>query len=409
MMNVNFSPPDIGQLEIDEVVDTLKSGWITTGPKTKKLEEEIASFVGTDRAVCLNSATMAMELVLRFLGIGPGDEVITSAYTYTASASVIDHVGATIVFADTQADSFLIDYEDVARKITERTKAIISVNLAGVMADNPRLIRLCEEKKAMFRPGTTRQEHLGRIVVMADAAHSIGAERAGLKSGQDADFSCYSFHAVKNLTTSEGGAITWRREGNWPDEELYREFMLLALHGQDKDALEKSRGGDWEYDIICTGFKGNMTDITAALGLAQLRRYPELLERREAIIRRYDERLRELPYLRAFPHYEGDSRSSGHLYLVSILGFEQEERDRVIEILAENGVASNVHYKPLPMMTAYRNLGFSIKDYPRAFANFKNEITLPLHTLLTDEEVEYVMDQFLSACETVRRQAGISR
>lgn len=407
MMNINFSPPDIGQLEIDEVVDTLKSGWITTGPKTKKLEQEIAAFVGTDRAVCLNSATVAMELVLRFLGIGPGDEVITSAYTYTASASVIDHVGARIVFADTQEDSFLIDYEDVARRITEKTKAIISVNLAGVMADNPRLIRLCDEKKHLFRPSGKRQEHLGRVVVMADAAHSFGAERAGLKSGQDADFSCYSFHAVKNLTTSEGGAVTWRKEGNWSDEELYREFMLLALHGQDKDALEKSRGGDWEYDIIYPGYKANMTDITAALGLAQLRRYPELMERREAIIRRYDERLKELPYLRALRHFEGDSRSSGHLYLVNILGFDETQRSRVIELLAENGVASNVHYKPLPMMTAYKNMGFSIDDFPRAFANFKNEITLPLHTLLTDEEVEYVMDQFILACEAVRQENGL--
>lgn len=406
-MKINFSPPDISQLEIDEVVDTLRSGWITTGPKTKRLEQELAQFVGTSRVVCMNSATIAMEMVLRFLGIGPGDEVITSAYTYSASASVIHHVGAKIVMADTAKDTFFIDPEDVRRKITNRTKAIIPVNLGGVMTDNSALIELCEEYRSVFTTANDRQKQLGRIVVLADAAHSLGAVRNGLRSGQDADFSCYSFHAVKNFTTAEGGAITWRQEGGWNDEEVYREFMLLALHGQNRDALAKTKGGDWEYDIIYPGYKGNMTDIMASLGLAQLKRYPELLERRAQMIHRYDERLTQLPYLRPLKHYDDTSRSSGHLYLVNLLGFPVEARNEVIERMSERDIAVNVHYKPLPMMTAYKNLGFDIADYPNAYHMYENEVTLPLHTLLTDEQVEYLLDQFIEVCELVRKEHRI--
>lgn len=401
-MKIDFSPPDISQLEIDEVVDTLRSGWITTGPKTKRLEVELAEFIGTPRVVCVNSATIAMEMVLRFLGIGPGDEVITTAYTYSSSASVIAHVGATIVFADTVRDSFLMDLDDAAAKVTERTKAIIPVNLGGVMTDNLRLIELCEAKATLFRANNLRQAQLGRVVVLADAAHSLGAVRHGRRCGQEADFSCYSFHAVKNFTTAEGGAITWRAEGNWNSEELYREFMLLVLHGQNKDALAKARGANWEYDIIYPGYKGNMTDIMASLGLAQLRRYPELLERRHAIIRRYNQRLAADPGLRPMNHVDATGRSSGHLYMVSLLGFTAAMRDEVISRMSERGIATNVHFKPLPLMTAYRNLGFDMADYPNAWAMFRQEITLPLHTLLTDEQVEFILDEFLEVCALVR-------
>lgn len=390
-MKIPFSPPDITQCEIDEVIDTLKSGWITTGPKTKLLEKKLAEYCNTSKMVCLNSATAAMEMTLRLLGIGEGDEVITSAYTYTASASVIHHVGAKIVLVDTGKDSFEMDYDQLENAITEKTKAIIPVDIAGVMCDYDRIFEIVNRKKDLFKPSNEIQEVFGRVIVMADAAHSFGASYKGNRSGEVADFSCFSFHAVKNLTTAEGGAVTWRDIPGFENEEIYNQFMLLSLHGQSKDALEKTKPGSWEYDIVAPNYKCNMTDIMASLGLVQLKRYLNILKRRKEIIEMYDEALKD-ENVQVLNHYDDNQSSSGHLYLVRLLGKDENYRNRVIEKMAEKGVSTNVHYKPLPMHTAYKNLGFGIKDYPNAFNMYKNEITLPLHTLLGDEDVEYVVN-----------------
>lgn len=392
-LNVLFSPPDITEEEIAEVVDTLKSGWITTGPKTKKFENEIAEFCHTSKAVCLNSATACLEMALRVLGIGPGDEVITTAYTYTASASVVCHVGAKLVMIDTQKDSYEMDYEKLEQAITENTKAIISVDLAGIIGSYEKLFAIAERKKALFHPANKIQEKMGRIAVLADAAHALGAEKSGKRCGEIADFTSFSFHAVKNLTTAEGGALVWRDIEGIDNEELYKQFMLFSLHGQSKDALAKTQLGAWEYDIVEPYFKCNMTDIMASLGLAQLRRYPGLLARRREIIDRYNEALKD-ENVTVLNHYGDNHASSGHLYLVRLNGKTREECNAIITKMAERGVATNVHYKPLPMLSAYKKLGFSIEDYPNAYDLFANEITLPLHTKLTDEEVEYVIEMF---------------
>lgn len=392
-LNVLFSPPDITEEEIAEVVDTLKSGWITTGPKTKLFEKQLAEFCHTSKAVCLNSATACLEMALRVLGIGPGDEVITTAYTYTASASVVCHVGAKLVLIDTQKDSYEMDYEKLEQAITENTKAIISVDLAGIIGNYEKLFAIAERKKAMFHPANKIQEKMGRIAVLADAAHALGAEKDGKRCGEIADFTSFSFHAVKNLTTAEGGALVWRDIEGIDNEALYKQFMLFSLHGQSKDALAKTQLGAWEYDIVEPYFKCNMTDIMASLGLAQLRRYPGLLARRKEIIDRYNEALKD-ENVTVLNHYGDNHASSGHLYLVRLNGKTREECNAIITKMAERGVATNVHYKPLPMLSAYKKLGFSIEDYPNAYELFTNEITLPLHTKLTDEEVEYVIKMF---------------
>ena len=395
-MKVPFSPPDISDIEINEVVDTLKSGWITTGPKTKLFEQRIAEYTRASKAVCLNSATAAMEMTLRLLGIGKGDEVITTAYTYTASASVIDHVGAKIVLVDTAEDSFHMDYRKLKEAITEKTKAIISVDIGGVMCDYDTIFEVVNCKKHLFQSSNKIQEAIGRVIVIADGAHSFGATYRGRNSGEVADFTCFSFHAVKNLTTAEGGAVTWRKIPGIDDEELYNEFMLLSLHGQSKDALAKTKLGAWEYDIICLGYKCNMTDIMASLGLGQLQRYPDILKRRKQIITMYDNGLKDCN-VASLRHYGDDFSSSGHLYLLRLLGEDEAYRNEIIEKMAKEGIATNVHYKPLPMHTAYKRLGFDIKDYPNAYNMYRNEITLPLHTLLPDGKVEYVIDELKKA------------
>lgn len=392
-LNVLFSPPDITEEEIAEVVDTLKSGWITTGPKTKLFERQLAEFCHTSKAVCLNSATACLEMALRVLGIGPGDEVITTAYTYTASASVVCHVGAKLVLIDTQKDSYEMDYEKLEQAITENTKAIISVDLAGIIGNYEKLFSIAERKKALFHPANKIQERMGKIAVLADAAHALGAEKDGKRCGEIADFTSFSFHAVKNLTTAEGGALVWRDIEGIDNEALYKQFMLFSLHGQSKDALAKTQLGAWEYDIVEPYFKCNMTDIMASLGLAQLRRYPGLLARRKEIIGKYNEALKD-ENVTVLNHYGENHTSSGHLYLVRLNGKTREECNEIITKMAERGVATNVHYKPLPMLSAYKNQGFSIEDYPNAYDLFANEITLPLHTKLTDEEVEYVIACF---------------
>ena len=393
-MNIKFSPPDITQLEIDEVVDTLKSGWITTGPKTKEFERKIAAYCGTTKAVCLNSATAGLELVLRELGIGPGDEIITSAYTYTASASVINHVGAKIVLCDIQKDAgYEMDYTQLESLITTKTKVVIPVDIAGKVCDYSTIFNIVKKKKDLFTPNNDIQKLFGRIIVIADAAHSFGAEVDGKKSGNFADFTSFSFHAVKNLTTAEGGAITWRNRAGLDNEVLYKDFMLWSLHGQSKDALAKNQLGAWEYDIKICGQKCNMTDIMAAIGLAQLKRYNMLLSRRESIIKRYNKAFKD--YVCMVDHYGKGFKSSGHLYLANVKGIDETKRNEIIIKMAEQGIATNVHYKPLPMHTAYKNLGFDISNYPNAYKKYSNEITLPLHTLLTDEEVDYIIDTFL--------------
>lgn len=392
-MIVPFSPPDITEEEIEAVSEVLRSGWITTGPKTKQLEKELALYMGTERAVCLNSATACLEMTLRVLGIGPGDEVITSAYTYTASASPVIHVGAKLVLVDTAPDSYEMDYEKLAAAVTERTKAIIPVDLGGIMCDYDRIFQIVREKAYLFHPSSMIQEKLGRIAVVADGAHAFGACRKGKICGQAADFTTFSFHAVKNLTTGEGGAVTWHGLTDTDGEELYHQYMLLSLHGQSKDALAKTQLGAWEYDIAGTYYKCNMTDIMAAVGLVQLKRYSYLEARRRAIIEKYNERLSDLP-VHLMDHYGENQRSSGHLYLVRLAGKSRENCNEIIRKMAEDGVATNVHYKPLPMMTAYRKLGFDIKDYPNSQRQYENEITLPLHTKLTDKEVEYVIRTF---------------
>lgn len=387
--NIPFSPPDITEEEVKEVSKAMKSGWITTGPRTKEFETNIAEYVGVKKAVCLNSATSALELTLRILGIGHGDEVITTAYTYTASASIIDHVGAKIVLVDTAFDSFEMDYEKLADAISEKTKAIISVDIAGKMCNYDSIFEIVENKKKLFKGNNQIQQLFNRVIVITDAAHAFGAERKGVKAGQAADFTTFSFHAVKNITTAEGGAVVWRNDRRLDDEWLYKQFMLYSLHGQSKDAFAKNQKGAWEYDIVYPAYKCNMTDISAGFGLIQLSRYEALLKRRREIIELYDQILSELR-IKRLEHYGEHFVSSGHLYLIRIDEIGEEERNRIIIKMAEDGIATNVHYKPLPMLTAYKNLGFDIKDYPNAYAQYENEITLPLHTLLRNEEVHYV-------------------
>ncbi len=392
--NIPFSPPDMSEAEIFEVSEALRSGWITTGPRTKEFEKLIAMCCQTERAVCLNSATACMELILRVLGVGPGDEVITSAYTYTATASVTCHVGAKVVMVDTAPDSFEMDYDRLTDAITERTKVIIPVDLGGVVCDYDRIFAAVEARKELFRPANEIQQAFGRVIVLADAAHAFGAQWHGKMCGEIADFTSFSFHAVKNLTTAEGGALTWRNIPGIDNEWIYKQFQLLSLHGQNKDALAKTQLGAWEYDIVAPNFKCNMTDIMAGIGLAQLKRYPEMLYRRRQIVERYDQALKDCN-VQVLDHYGDDYSSSGHLYLVRLLGRTTEFRNDVIIRMAERGIACNVHYKPLPMMTAYRNLGFDIANYPNAYAQYANEITLPLHTRLSDEEVEYIISNFV--------------
>ena len=387
---VSFSPPDITQAEIDEVVDTLTSGWITTGPKTKEFERELAAFTGADRVASFSSATAALECALRALGVGPGDEVITSAYTYTASCSVICHVGATPVLCDVAPDSYEMDYDTLASLVTERTRAVIPVDIAGCMVDYGRLFAALESVGSRWTPATDLQRAIGRVAVLADGAHSLGAVQDGRPSGSVADFTAFSFHAVKNLTTAEGGALAWRA-GAFDSDALYDQLMLMSLHGQTKDALSKTRAGAWEYDIAFPGWKCNMTDVQAALGLAQLHRYPELLARRRALVERYEHALESLGIeLDVLRHYGEGFASSGHLMLVRLLDKSRAFRDGLIERMAEDGIATNVHYKPLPLLSAYRDLGFCIEDFPNALAQFENEITLPLHTLLSDDDVDRV-------------------
>lgn len=418
LRNIPFSPPDMTEQEVAEVREAILSGWITTGPRTKKLEQQISEFVHTDKTVCLNSATASMEMVLHLLGVGPGDEVIVPAYTYTATASVVQHVGAKLVMVDSQRDSIEMDYDQLEKAITERTKVIVPVDLGGVVADYDRVFEIVERKKGLFKPANALQAKIGRIIVSADCAHSFGGSRKGKMAGSIADFSSFSFHAVKNFTTAEGGAMTWhlpfgnevanldindnlnyfptvpKKEGETWNEMLYRISQLFSLHGQNKDALAKTKLGAWEYDIIGPWYKCNMTDIMAALGLVQMERYQKILERRYEIVRRYNEALKDLP-VAVLNHKDADHCSSHHLYLVRLLGKSREEANKVIEQMAERGIATNVHYKPLPMMTAYKALGFNIKNYPNAYHLFENEITFPLHTKLSDEDVDYIISNFV--------------
>ncbi len=401
---IPFSPPDITELEIAEVAEALRSGWITTGPRTKQLEERLCAYYHTRKTVCLNSATAAEELNLRILGVGEGDEVIVPAYTYSATASAAIHCGAKVVFVDSQKDGDALtgspemDYDAVAAAVTERTKAVVPVDLGGIMCDYERLYQAVESKKTLFRPGNPIQEAIGRVAVVSDCAHALGASRHGKMAGEVADFTSFSFHAVKNFTTAEGGASTWRSMAGIDDEELYHRYQLFSLHGQNKDALAKTKLGAWEYDIVGPWYKCNMTDIMAAIGLRQLDRYPNLLARRRAIIERYDAAMDELgiSHLR---HYGADYASSGHLYLIRIPSIDVPQRNEIIEKLAERGVATNVHYKPLPMMTGYRAYGWDIKDFPNAYDYYHNLITLPLHTKLSDEDVGYVLEQFRAVAE----------
>lgn len=392
-MIIPFSPPDITEIEIENVIEVLRSGWITTGPKTKELERQIAQFCGVNRAVCLNSQTACAEMILRVLGIGKGDEVITSAYTYTASASVIEHVGAKIVLVDTQKDSLEMDYVQLEQVINEKTKAIIPVDIAGVPCDYKKIFSIVENKKQLFQPKGKLQTALGRVAIIADAAHAFGAQREGKMVGNIADFSAFSFHAVKNFTTAEGGALTWRKIAGVSDEEIYKQFQLLSLHGQSKDALAKTQLGAWEYDIVGPWYKCNMTDVVAAIGLGQMSRYLQMLSRRKEIIHQYDNAFKPLG-IKVLEHYTKDYQSSGHLYITRIPGIDFEKRNDIIKKMAEEGISCNVHYKPLPMHTAYKNLGFNIVNYPNAYAQFIDEVTLPLHTCLTDEQVEYIIEKF---------------
>lgn len=418
LRNIPFSPPDMTEAEADEAREAILSGWITTGPRTKELEREVADFVGTSKATCLNSQSACGEMALRLLGIGEGDEVIVPAYTYTASASVVDHVGATLVLVDVQPDRLEMDYDAVEDAITARTKAIIPVDLAGIPCDYDRLFRIVEKKKSLFAPRTDLQRKIGRVAICCDAAHAFGASWKGQMVGSIADFSSFSFHAVKNFTTAEGGALTWNLpfgdevvvkeldqdpdntfsslpviEGETWNENLYRKSQLLSLHGQNKDALAKTKLGAWEYDIIGTWYKCNMTDVVAAIGLVQMKRYKGLLARRKEMIERYNDAFRDLG-VAVLNHFDANHQSSGHLYIVRLLGRTREQTNRVIELMAERGVATNVHYKPLPMMTAYKKLGFDIKDFPNAYHQFENEITLPLNTKMTDEDLDYVIENF---------------
>lgn len=394
-MQIPFSPPDISELEIEQVTEALHSGWITTGPKTKELERQVADFCGTSRAVCLGSQTACAEMTLRLLGVGEGDEVITSAYTYTATASVVCHVGAKLILVDTQKDSLEMDYAQLEAAITEKTKVVIPIDLAGIPCDYEKIYSIVEKKKAMFHPTNKIQEAIGRVIVMADAAHAFGAKLndGSIMVGNIADFSNFSFHAVKNFTTAEGGAVTWKAIEGIDDEALYHQYQLLSLHGQSKDALAKTQLGAWEYDIVGPWYKCNMTDVAAGIGLAQMQRYKGILARRKEIIEKYNAAFKPVG-IEVLEHYNDVHQSSGHLYITRVPGITLNQRHEIIVKMAEAGVACNVHYKPLPMMTAYKNLGFDIKDYPNAYKRFENEITLPLHTKLTDEEVEYVIEQY---------------
>jgi len=392
-MNIPFSPPDITEAEINEVTDALRSGWITTGPKTKKLEKKIAEWIGVLKAVCLNSNTACAETVLRILGIGEGDEVIVPAYTYTASASVVCHVGAKLVLVDVQKDKLEMDYDALEAAITERTKVVVPVDLGGIPCDYDRIFEIVKGKKFLFHPNNSIQEAIGHVIIMADCAHAFGAQWHGKMAGSIADFSNFSFHAVKNITTAEGGAFTWKHIDGIDDEEIYHKAQLLSLHGQSKDALAKTQLGAWEYDIVGTWYKCNMTDVAAAMGLAQFERYESIMARRKEIILRYDAAFKPLD-VKVLNHYTEEYTGSGHLYITNIPGVTSEQRNEIITKMAERGVACNVHYKPLPMHTAYKEMGFDIKDYPNAYEWFKNEITLPLHTKLNDEEVRYVIAQY---------------
>lgn len=398
MRKIPFSPPDISELEIQEVCEALRSGWITTGPRTKKLEQKLAQYCHTDKMVCLNSATAAEELNLRVLGIGPGDEVLVPAYTYTASASAAIHTGATVRFIDCQENSLEMDYDRMEAAITEKTKAVIPVDLGGIPCDYDRIYEAVERKKDLFRPNSEIQKAMGRIAVVADCAHALGAEKKGKMTGALADFSSFSFHAVKNFTTAEGGASCWKTIPGIDNDELYHQYQLLSLHGQSKDALAKTKLGAWEYDIVGPWYKCNMTDIMAAIGLKQLERYPGLLQRRAEIIRRYDAALKPLG-VETLTHFGEDYRSSGHLYITRVPNITEQQRNDIIVKMAEREIACNVHFKPLPMMTAYKTLGFDIEDYPNAYKHYANEITLPLHTKLSDEDVAYVIENFTEILE----------
>lgn len=389
--NIPFSPPDITNEEINEVVDTLKTGWITTGPKTKLLENRIAEYIGTNKAVCLNSATAALELVLRLFGVGPGDEVITSAYTYTASASVIEHVGAKIVLVDTKENSYEMDYEKLDAVITERTKVIIPVDFAGIVCDYEKIYEIVERHKNIFKADSNLQRQINRVLVLSDAAHAFGAERNEKKAGEIADFTCFSFHAVKNLTTAEGGAVVWKKELKLDDEAIYKEFMLLSLHGQTKDALSKTKVGGWEYDIIYPAYKCNMPDIMASIGLVQLKRYQEILTKRKKLIDQYNSKLENLK-IEHLVHFDEQNNSSGHLYIIRIPNIDEYKRNEIIVKMAEQGVSCNVHFKPLPLLTAYKKLGFNISQYPNAYKQYENSISLPLHTLLVNEDITYIVE-----------------
>ena len=394
MMNIPFSPPDISEEEIDEVVSALKSGWITTGPKTKEFENKITEYCDSDRTVCLSAATTSLEMTLRVLGIGEGDEVIVPAYTYTASCSVICHVGATPVMVDSQPDRTEMDYSKLSDTITEKTKAIIPVDVAGILCDYDKIYEIIESKKDLFTPSSELQEAFNRIIIVADSAHGFGAVRDGKKSGSIADFTCFSFHAVKNLTTAEGGAVTWKKHENIDSEKLYKEYQIYSLHGQTKDALEKTQKGSWEYDILLPAYKCNMTDIQAGIGLAQLRRYDEMLSKRHEIIKRYDEGFKDSKVITP-THFTENSTSSGHLYLARLENLSLEERNEIIVKMEEAGISTNVHYKPLPLLTAYKNLGFDINDYPNAYHLFENEISLPIYSTLTLDEVDYIIKNLL--------------
>lgn len=400
--NIPFSPPDMTEAEVKEVAEAILSGWITTGPRTKELERQIAEYIGVNKAVCLNSQTACAEMALRLLGIGAGDEVIVPAYTYTASASIVCHVGATLVFADVQPNSLEMDYDQVEKLITPQTKAIIPVDLAGIPCDYERLMQIVENKRSLFQATNAIQQAMGRVAICADAAHAFGASRKGKMVGSIADFTAFSFHAVKNLTTAEGGALTWNTIPGISDDELYRMVQLFSLHGQSKDALAKTKLGAWEYDIVGPWYKCNMTDIMAAMGLVQMKRYPDMLLRRKAIIERYDKALKSAG-IEVLEHYTDHHQSSGHLYITRVPNISTEQRQAIIEKMAEQGIATNVHYKPLPMMTAYKNLGFDIENYPHAYAHFANEITLPLHTRLTDEEVDYIVENYIQIVTTIKQ------
>lgn len=402
MMKVPFSPPDMTTEEADLVREAILSGWITTGPRVKDFERQIADYCGTETVVCLNSCTAAIEMALRVLGIGPGDEVIVPAYTYTATASPVCHVGATLVMIDSQPDSVEMDYQQMAEAITERTKVVIPADIGGIVCDYDAVLAAVESRRHLFRPSNDLQRAFGRVVVLADSAHAFGSRRNGLAAGAIADFTAFSFHAVKNLTTAEGGALTWRQHDGVENDVLYSQLQLLSLHGQNKDALEKSQSCSWEYDIVTPAYKCNMTDITAAIGLVQLRRYPAMLRRRRELIARYDQAFSRLP-IQTLSHYPSpDTASNGHLYMIRLLNRSQEERNELIRQMFERGVACNVHFKPLPMMTAYQRLGFYIKDFPHAYAMFENEVTLPLNTRMTDEQQQYVIDNLIEEIEKLR-------